>query len=418
MLFTASSGPGEAGATAVTTLGAFLGAVSLGDVVLLGVLRRALLDQRPNQLLVRLDPVTDDLPLRPVPLLELHRATALVIGAGDLQRLDEVGRPDGRDPRRVEIQILQPPADLLTGERLLPELALRHPDRLHRHDPGEDPAIVIDAPHPLLVDHVALAGAVHHPLDLLDDLELLPRGVDRRADVALRRRAHRLHVFLRAGPEVPDDVVHREAHPRGVLQHRRVHHPPAGDDHPVRLELADLQPLRLLLTARGGNLDDLRLVPVLLGLLLEDDVRLLAVGTPVMEVDDLLPLQLRHPTLALADVPDDVGVLAPVMGDQREDVGEVPAVGRVGPAVGDGDQGNLVLAHLGDERVGDAGAVGVEHRRPRGALAFEPLVALDATVGLVLGLALLPGQLDAVDSPVAQVDQVHVCLLYTSDAAD
>src|SRR5678816_4854101 len=97
-----------------------LGAVSLGDVVLLGVLRRALLDQRPDQLLVRLDPVSDDLPLRPVPLLELHRATALVIGAGDLQRLDEVGRPDGRDPRRVEIQILQPPADLLTGERLLP----------------------------------------------------------------------------------------------------------------------------------------------------------------------------------------------------------------------------------------------------------------------------------------------------------
>src|SRR4030095_16711921 len=100
MLFTASSGPGEAGATAVTRaafLGAFLGAVALGDVVLLGVLRRALLDQRPHQLLVGLDPVADDLPLRPIPLLELYRATALVIGAGDLQRLDEARCPHRRD---------------------------------------------------------------------------------------------------------------------------------------------------------------------------------------------------------------------------------------------------------------------------------------------------------------------------------
>src|SRR5262245_45392782 len=118
MLFTASSGSGEAGATAVTTLGAFLGAVPLGDVVLLGVLRGALLDHRPHHLLVRLDPVADDLPLGSVPLLELHRTTALVVGAGDLERLDEPGRPDRRDLRRVEIQVLQPPADLLAGERL------------------------------------------------------------------------------------------------------------------------------------------------------------------------------------------------------------------------------------------------------------------------------------------------------------
>src|SRR5215813_8181936 len=186
MLFTASSGPGETGATAVTIatfLGAFLGAVPLGDVVLLGVLRGALLDHRPHHLLVWLDPVADDLPLGSVPLLELHRTTALVVGAGDLERLDEPGRPERRDLRRVEVQVLQPPADLLTGEGLLPELALRHLDRLHGDDPGEHPAVVIDAPHPLLLDHVPLAGAVHHPLDLLDDLEVLPRRIDRCADV-------------------------------------------------------------------------------------------------------------------------------------------------------------------------------------------------------------------------------------------
>src|SRR4029450_3183440 len=208
MLFTASSGPGEAGAAAVTTLGAFLCAVALGDVVLLGLLPPPLLDQRTDQLLVGLDPVADDLPLRSVPLLELHRAASLVVGAGDLQRLDESCRPDRRDPRRVEVQVLQTPADLLAGERLLAELALSDPDRLDRHDPGEDAAVVIEAPDPLLVDHVALAGAAHHLLDLLDDLEVLPGRIERRADVALGRRSHRLHVLLLAGPAGPDAVVH------------------------------------------------------------------------------------------------------------------------------------------------------------------------------------------------------------------
>ena len=41
-------------------------------------------------------------------------------------------------------------------------------------------------------------------------------------------------------------------------------------------------------------------------------------------------------------------------------------------------------------------------------MALQPLVALDAALDLVLGLALVPGQLDAVDAAVAGVDQVHV----------
>ena len=39
---------------------------------------------------------------------------------------------------------------------------------------------------------------------------------------------------------------------------------------------------------------------------------------------------------------------------------------------------------------------------------LQPLVALDAALDLVLGLALVPDQLDAVDAAVAGVDQVHV----------
>src|SRR5262249_29985375 len=150
-------------------LAAFLAAVARRDVVFLGVLHRALLDHRTNQRLVRLDPVADDLPLRPVPLLELHRSSALVVGAGDLVGLDEAGRPQLREPGVIDLDVLQSPAHLLAGERLLAELPLGDADALDGDDPGEHSAVVEDAPDAGLVDHVALAGTVDDPLDLLDD---------------------------------------------------------------------------------------------------------------------------------------------------------------------------------------------------------------------------------------------------------
>ena len=41
-------------------------------------------------------------------------------------------------------------------------------------------------------------------------------------------------------------------------------------------------------------------------------------------------------------------------------------------------------------------------------MALLPLVAFDAALDLVLGLALVPGQFDAVDAAVADVDEVQV----------
>src|SRR3546814_18845857 len=41
------------------------------------------------------------------------------------------------------------------------------------------------------------------------------------------------------------------------------------------------------------------------------------------------------------------------------------------------------------------------------SLALQALIALDAAVVVVLGLALLTGELHAVDAVVAQVDQLH-----------
>jgi hypothetical protein len=76
---------------------------------------------------------------------------------------------------------------------------------------------------------------------------------------------------------------------------------------------------------------------------------------------------------------------------------------------------DLVDRGLGDELVGDASAERV-HQHGAAVLALHPLVALHAEVGLVLGLALLPDQLDAVaDAAVALVDEIEVVVEAVGD---
>ena len=88
--------------------------------------------------------------------------------------------------------------------------------------------------------------------------------------------------------------------------------------------------------------------------------------------------------------------------------GKHAPVGGVGAAVADRDHRDLVGGRLVDHRVGDAGRQHVEHRGAGRPLVLEPLVALDAAGVVVLGLALLVGELDAVHAAVARVDHVHV----------
>ena len=57
------------------------------DLLVGGVLRRHVLDERLGDLLVGGVPVGDDLPLLAVPLLDAAVARAFVVGAGDLDRL-------------------------------------------------------------------------------------------------------------------------------------------------------------------------------------------------------------------------------------------------------------------------------------------------------------------------------------------
>jgi hypothetical protein len=150
-----------------------------------------------------------------------------------------------------------------------------------------------------------------------------------------------------------------------------------------------------------------QLEAVLVGQLLEGRVGFLAVRAVVVDVDDLLALELVEPALLLTDVADDRGGLAPVGGREGEHPREPPAVGGRGHAVAHRVHHDLVDPGLGDQLVGDAGAERVERHRPA-ALALEPLVALDALLGVVLGLALLHDEPDAVDAAVALVEHREV----------
>src|SRR5437870_11149988 len=69
----------------------FLGTVTRRDPLLFGVGGRRLLDHGPNDGLIRLDPIRDQLPFRSVPLLKLDGAAPLVVQTGNLDRLQQAG---------------------------------------------------------------------------------------------------------------------------------------------------------------------------------------------------------------------------------------------------------------------------------------------------------------------------------------
>ena len=81
----------------------------------------------------------------------------------------------------------------------------------------------------------------------------------------------------------------------------------------------------------------------------------------------------------------------------------MPSV-RFAAAVAGGDQRDLVARRLVGQREGDAGGQRVEHRGAA-VLALQALVALDAAVGGVAGLAFLVDDLHAVDAALG-VDQL------------
>src|SRR6266550_2412578 len=150
----------------------FLAAVARSNVLFLGVRRSRLLDHRPHQLAIRLDPVGDHLPLVAVPLLELDRTTTFMVGAGHLQRLHESGGAQLLETGVADLQVLDAPAHLFARQRLLAILFLRLADRLDGDDAMNHAAVVVDGPDTRLIFHFPLALGVDVLLDVLHHREV------------------------------------------------------------------------------------------------------------------------------------------------------------------------------------------------------------------------------------------------------
>ncbi len=191
-------------------------------------------DQRPQQRAVGGDPVADQRPVGAVPLLDPRRTTALVILAGQLEVLHQAEVAHVLEPRIVDVQVFQAPAPFFAVERALAEFGLGGANRFHRHRRVHQPGVVVDAAEILQVLEVALALVEDVLLETFMNLEIRAGRVWRQRQVPLGGSAGGQHVFAGTGPDVADDVVHREAETRGGLDRARASTPPrcAGTPSP------------------------------------------------------------------------------------------------------------------------------------------------------------------------------------------
>src|SRR6516162_6565642 len=330
-----------------------------------------------------------------------------MIGAGYLDRSQLALESELLETIGGEVEVLEAPAHLLAGERLLAEPLLRGADRLDAEH-GIDQSAHVENLTRLLPFRRAQALVVEVLLEILVQLEPTGGVLQGHRVVAGGTGLRRPHVRL--GPRPPHAVhlLARIADRDRLLDGGRVHDAPAPQQHVVGAVLADLQPGCLLLDTGMRDRQEQRLESVHLRALLQQGDRLLAIGRVVIDEGDLLALELVEPAFLLGDVlQDDVGG-RPIGAEQREVPLEHRAVARLRAAVAHGDDRDLVDRRLLRERKGDAGR---ERDHIGGAgrtLALEALVAFHAAVGGIAGVAFLEHDLDAVDAAVALIDELVV----------
>src|SRR5215470_7877391 len=178
-------------------------AIALGVVELLAFRDRLCFDLRPDNVAHRRDPSGHDLPLLAVPLLDQHRPVALVVLAGDLDRVREALHAELVQSLLRQVEMLESPTDLLAREHLVAVLAHRRADRLDGEHGVGDAAIVERRAHVFLLPG-ALALVVDVLADVLEDLEAGARGVERRALVGLGALTRGNHVGITGRPPVAD----------------------------------------------------------------------------------------------------------------------------------------------------------------------------------------------------------------------
>jgi len=246
-------------------------------------------------------------------------------------------------------------------------------------------------------------------LEALVDLEISPGRVWREGQVALGGGTGGQHVFAGAGPDIADDVVDREAEARGGLYRDRRGHTPGAQEHPVRVGLTHLPPLRGLFVAGIGhrNLDIFE--AVLFRQQLQRAEGFATIGRVVVDRGDLLALEFVEAAFALGDVVHQRRCLAVEGQHHREVVREHGAVSGFGAAVAEGDQRDLVDLRALAQRIRRWRAVRLVDRDRRAIQAIlEALIALDALLRRPLGFALLPHQLYAIDAAFDLVDITQI----------
>src|SRR5215831_15975022 len=70
--------------------------------------------------------------------------------------------------------------------------------------------------------------------------------------------------------------------------------------------------------------------------------------------------------------------------------------------------GDFIDWRLGNELIGNPGAVGIDQDGTCWPLVFQLFVAFNAELGIVLRLALFPRDLNAVDATVTRVQQLEI----------
>src|SRR5262249_32043083 len=105
--------------TALMPVLALLRAVAGGDLLLRRVLAGRRLHQRLDDRVVPGEPVGDHVPLLAVPLVHAAEPRAFVVGTGHLERSDHALEAELLDAVGGEVEVLEAPAHLLAGHRLV-----------------------------------------------------------------------------------------------------------------------------------------------------------------------------------------------------------------------------------------------------------------------------------------------------------
>src|SRR5690606_35022128 len=186
------------------------GAVTRRDALLLGVRIRDAPDHRPQDLHVRLVDLGIHVPGLAVPGHDLRTVDAHVVHAARGDRVHEALEAELLDPRLVDVQVLEAPADLLARHRLVAVAAHRLPDRFDRERVADHDAVVVDLTY-CLARAAGLAIVEDGGEVLLMDLALAAGGEQGQGAAALGAITGRYHVGFPARVPDAEELFARES---------------------------------------------------------------------------------------------------------------------------------------------------------------------------------------------------------------